>query len=88
MTARNRLTRLRKRGLIDFALDSARRGANVSYVRTAKLDALGEDGQPSAPPAPVTSRAAAPVGGTAVQPGDRSGQPDEPWPQSELPFGP
>ncbi|MGH3924023.1 MAG: ATP-binding protein, partial [Pseudonocardiaceae bacterium] len=33
-TARNRLTRLRKRGLIDFAPDSPRRGPHVVYVRT------------------------------------------------------
>jgi ATP-dependent DNA helicase RecG len=39
-TARNRLTRLRVRGLIDFAADSPRRGPNVVYVKTAKLDEL------------------------------------------------
>jgi ATP-dependent DNA helicase RecG len=42
-TARNRLTRLRSRGLIDFAPDSPRRGPNVVYVKTAKLDVLPED---------------------------------------------
>jgi ATP-dependent DNA helicase RecG len=31
-TARNRLTRLRTRGLIDFAPDSPRRGSGVQYV--------------------------------------------------------
>lgn len=35
-TARNRLTRLRKRGLIDFAPDSPRRGPHVVYVRTQR----------------------------------------------------
>ena len=43
MTARNRLTRLRKQGLIEFAPDSSRRGAAVVYVKTPKLDAMGED---------------------------------------------
>jgi ATP-dependent DNA helicase RecG len=35
-TARNRLTRLRKLGLIDFAPDSPHRGPNVVYVATNK----------------------------------------------------
>jgi ATP-dependent DNA helicase RecG len=39
-TARNRLTRLRKRGLIDFAPDSPRRGSAVVYVKTERLDGL------------------------------------------------
>lgn len=39
-TARNRLTRLRKRGLIDFAPDSPRRGSAVVYVKTDKLDGI------------------------------------------------
>lgn len=37
-TARNRLTRLRNRGLIDFAPESPRRGSAVVYVKTDKLD--------------------------------------------------
>lgn len=36
-TARNRLTALRRRGLIDFAPDSPRRGARVVYVLTDRL---------------------------------------------------
>lgn len=36
-TARNRLTALRKRGLIDFAPDSPRRGAGVVYVPTGRF---------------------------------------------------
>lgn len=87
MTARNRLMRLRKRGLIDFAPDSARRGANVSYVKTDKLDALGEDGQPLRPPNARHGPRALSAIGTVVQPAERLGQPEAPWPQSELPFG-
>jgi ATP-dependent DNA helicase RecG len=37
-TARNRLRRLRDKGWIDFAPDSARRGPDVSYVKQDKLD--------------------------------------------------
>jgi ATP-dependent DNA helicase RecG len=37
-TARNRLTRLRQRGWIDFAPDSPRRGPEVVYVKLDKLD--------------------------------------------------
>ncbi|MGH3680467.1 MAG: DNA glycosylase AlkZ-like family protein, partial [Natronosporangium sp.] len=40
-TARNRLTSLRRRGLIDFAPDSPRRGPHVIYARTAALDGAG-----------------------------------------------
>lgn len=87
MTARNRLMRLRTRGLIDFAPDSARRGANVSYVKTDKLDALGEDGQPLRPPNARHEPRALSAIGTVVQPAERLGQPKAPWPQSELPFG-
>lgn len=36
-TARNRLAALRRRGLIDFAADSPRRGARVVYVPTDRL---------------------------------------------------
>jgi ATP-dependent DNA helicase RecG len=39
-TARNRLTRLRTRGLIDFGPSSPRRGPNVEYVATALVDEL------------------------------------------------
>lgn len=39
-TARNRLTRMRKKGWIDFAPDSPRRGPNVDYVALATLDAV------------------------------------------------
>jgi ATP-dependent DNA helicase RecG len=39
-TARNRLTSLRNRGLIDFAPDSPRRGPYVIYTKTAALDGL------------------------------------------------
>jgi ATP-dependent DNA helicase RecG len=39
-TARNRLGRLRKKGWIDFAPDSVRRGPDVVYV---KLDELDQD---------------------------------------------
>lgn len=39
VTARNRLTGLRKRGLIEFAPDSPRRGPNVLYRRTASKSA-------------------------------------------------
>lgn len=42
MTARNRLKRLRQRGLIDFAEGSARRGSSVTYQKTARLDELSE----------------------------------------------
>lgn len=37
-TARNRLTRLRRKGWIDFAPDSPRRGPDVVYVKLVKLD--------------------------------------------------
>lgn len=37
-TARNRLTRLRKKRLIDFAADSPRRGPKVEYVATSATD--------------------------------------------------
>jgi ATP-dependent DNA helicase RecG len=37
-TARNRLTRLRQKGWIDFAPDSPRRGPEVVYVKLDKLD--------------------------------------------------
>lgn len=37
-TARNRLGRLRKKGWIDFAPDSVRRGPDVAYVKLDKLD--------------------------------------------------
>ncbi|MBB0244017.1 hypothetical protein FNQ90_07815 [Streptomyces alkaliphilus] len=40
-TARNRLKRLRHRGLIDFAPDSPRRGSAVVYVKTEKLEEFG-----------------------------------------------
>lgn len=36
--ARDRLARLRRRGWIEFAPDSPRRGADVVYVKTAKFD--------------------------------------------------
>jgi len=39
-TARNRLTRMRKLGWIDFAPDSPRRGPNVEYVALDAIDAL------------------------------------------------
>lgn len=42
-TARNRLTSLRRRGLIDFAPDSPRRGPHVIYAKTAALDAPKPD---------------------------------------------
>jgi ATP-dependent DNA helicase RecG len=38
MTARNRLSRLRSKGYIDFAPDSPRRGSGVVYVKTATFD--------------------------------------------------
>lgn len=37
-TARNRLARLRRKGWIDFAPDSARRGPEVTYAKQARLD--------------------------------------------------
>jgi ATP-dependent DNA helicase RecG len=37
-TARNRLTRLRKKGWIDFAPESSRRGPDVVYIKLDKLD--------------------------------------------------
>jgi ATP-dependent DNA helicase RecG len=37
-TARNRLTRLRSKGLIEFATTSPRRGPNVEYVATSLVD--------------------------------------------------
>jgi DNA-binding MarR family transcriptional regulator len=39
-TARNRLTRMRRKGWIEFAPDSPTRGPNVEYAATAKIDAL------------------------------------------------
>jgi ATP-dependent DNA helicase RecG len=45
-TARNRLTSLRNRGLIDFAPDSPRRGPHVVYQKTAALDAAHGSGGP------------------------------------------
>jgi ATP-dependent DNA helicase RecG len=39
-TARNRLTRMRGKGWIEFAPESPRRGPHVEYVATAKIDAL------------------------------------------------
>ena len=39
-TARNRLTRLRQKGWIDFAPESARRGPNVSYIALPDLDEI------------------------------------------------
>lgn len=39
-TARNRLTRMRKKGWIDFAPDSPRRGPNVAYVALEAVDAV------------------------------------------------
>jgi ATP-dependent DNA helicase RecG len=75
MTARNRLQRLRQRGLIDFAPGSPRRGANVAYVKTEKLDALREDGTTDTVEVP-TSAAAAPA-----MPHDQFGG------QGQLPFG-
>ncbi len=86
MTARNRLTRLRQRGLIDFVPGSARRGANVAYVKTDKLDALREDG--TAPPpeatklAPVAEQAGSEIGthGQEEFPLDlAAARPDESW---------
>jgi ATP-dependent DNA helicase RecG len=41
-TARNRLTRLRTRGLIDFAPDSPRRGSGVQYVATSAIDSSAD----------------------------------------------
>jgi ATP-dependent DNA helicase RecG len=38
-TARNRITRLRQKGWIDFAPDSPRRGPDVVYIKLDKLDA-------------------------------------------------
>lgn len=52
-TARNRLTRLRKRGLIDFAPEGPRRGAHVLYVLRREVSSEGiaasppEDDQPA-----------------------------------------
>lgn len=48
-TARNRLTRLRKRGLIDFAPDGPRRGSHVVYVLTDDVPT------PAVPAAPDTA---------------------------------
>jgi ATP-dependent DNA helicase RecG len=39
-TARNRLTRMRRKGLIEFAPDSPTRGPNVEYAATPKIDAV------------------------------------------------
>lgn len=52
MTARNRLTRLRKKGLIEFAPGSARRGSSVTYVKTERLDALRDGGTTAPTPVP------------------------------------
>jgi ATP-dependent DNA helicase RecG len=46
-TARNRLTALRKRGLIDFAPGSPRRGPQVAYVKTAEFESILHDDRPS-----------------------------------------
>lgn len=43
-TARNRLTALRKKGLIAFAPGSPTRGRSVEYVKTAALDLLQDAG--------------------------------------------
>ncbi len=48
-TARNRLTRLRKRGLIDFAPDSPRRGPNVVYIGTPKALSVEDVRAPDSP---------------------------------------
>lgn len=40
-TARNRLTRMRGKGWIEFAPESPRRGPHVEYAATAAIDALG-----------------------------------------------
>jgi ATP-dependent DNA helicase RecG len=48
-TARNRLTRFRKKGWIDFAPESPRLGPDVSYVKLNKLDAdVAAEGRSSA----------------------------------------
>ena len=39
-TARNRLTRMRQKGWIEFAPDSSRRGPNVEYVATQAIDSV------------------------------------------------
>lgn len=39
-TARNRLTRMRRKGWIEFAPGSPKRGPNVEYAATDKIDAL------------------------------------------------
>jgi ATP-dependent DNA helicase RecG len=39
-TARNRLTRMRRKGWIEFAPGSPQRGPNVEYAATEKIDAL------------------------------------------------
>lgn len=39
-TARNRLTRMRRKGWIEFAPDSPKRGSHVEYAATEKVDAL------------------------------------------------
>ncbi|MGE5282616.1 MAG: ATP-binding protein [Chloroflexota bacterium] len=40
-TARNRLTRMRRKGWIEFAPESPKRGPHVEYAATEKVDALG-----------------------------------------------
>jgi ATP-dependent DNA helicase RecG len=39
-TARNRLTRMRRKGWIEFAPGSPKRGPNVEYAATEKVDGL------------------------------------------------
>lgn len=41
-TARNRLTRLRQKGYIDFAPGGSKRGPAVEYVATAMVDRLDD----------------------------------------------
>src|ERR1044072_3447094 len=47
-TARNRLTRMRRKGWIEFAPGSPKRGPNVEHAATDKIDAL--DGWVGLPP--------------------------------------
>lgn len=47
--ARNRLTRLRRKGLIDFAPDSPRRGAKVVYVKSGTRSQAGNEATPKKP---------------------------------------
>jgi ATP-dependent DNA helicase RecG len=86
MTARNRLTGLRRRGLIDFAPDSPRRGASVSYVKTPKLEGLDEDGRPVSTSVPTDSRPARGRGIVAATPVRVQDEPREPYVNPELPF--